>query len=334
MSLKSIAKAAGVSISTVSLVLSGKGRISDLVRERVLQAAKDLKYKSPLYSQEGATVAILFPLDPEWRHVLEFVGVILSALEAKLSEAGYVPVLVPISFNDEAAEISRKLDALNPRAVGSVHYINEELFAALEQRGVPVVIINRSLLQDKFCTVCVDDFQGAYEAGKYLLERTGGGRVVYIGYEKSIMTNLIDDRMYGFQKALLESGCERPQQELFYVSEPLPEQLDKLLRPLFSAAPPNALYVYDDYLALFVSAALERLEVGLCGRVELLAPGDTLDYSLPCTPQFSTMSIDTRQLGELGAELLLSRLRRSGFELLVRKTRQNLVARTSKNKTI
>ncbi len=334
MSLKSIARAAGVSISTVSLVLSGKGRISDMVRERVLQAAKDLKYKSPLYTQEGATVAVLFPLDPEWRHVLEFVGVILSALESKLTAAGYVPVLVPISFTDEAEVISRKLEVLNPRAVGSVHYINEELFAALEQRGVPVVIINRSLLQDRFCTVCVDDFQGAYEAGKYLLGRTGGGRTVYIGYEKSIMTNLIDDRMYGFQKALLEAGCERPQQELFYVAEPLPSQLDQLLRPLFSAAPPQAIYVYDDYLALFVAAALERLEPGLAGRVELLAPGDTLDYSLPCTPQLSTMSIDTIQLGELGAELMLSRLQSSGFELLVRKIRQKLLVRAAGNKTI
>ena len=327
MSLKKIAEISGVSVSTVSLVLAGKGRISAGVRERVLNVARDLNYKRPLYAEKNRVVAVLHSIDKEWKHVQGFISGIIAGLEEKLSEAGFSMVLVPIYFTGDQTGIARKIRELAPVAVCSIHYISEELFTSLEQRGIPVIIINRSLLQDRFCTVCVDDFQGAYEGGKYLLEQVAGGNVIFLGYAKSNMTNLIDDRAYGFQKAVLETGSKSVGEIMCYIDEPLGEFMDSALRSLWNNGLLQAVYAYDDYLAAFAVAGLERLERGLSSRVLLLAPGDTLDYTLPFTPQLTTMAIDTGLLGRLAAEMVCRRTEQEGFQLLVQKVRQQLTHR-------
>ena len=329
MSLKKIAEAAGVSVSTVSLVLAGKGRISEGVRERVLDLARRLNYKSPLYAGQRRLVAVLHSIDQEWKHVQWFINGILTGLQESLSAAGFTMVIIPIYFTEDKEEISRKIREVAPLAVCSVHYISEDLFSSLEECGMPVVIINRSLLQDRFCTVCVDDFQGAYEGGRYLVKEAGDDSVVFLGYAKSNMTNLIDDRAYGFQKAVLESGRGDTTDTLYYIDEPLDECVDSILLQLQERGMPRAIYVYDDYLAAFVIAGLERLQPGLSKQVYILAPGDTLDYTLPGVPQLNTMSIDTELLGRLAAEMVQTRLELGGFQLLVQKVRQSLTCRVS-----
>ncbi len=325
MSMKRIAEAAGVSISTVSLVLSGKGRISEQVRARVLGAAKALSYKSPLYSEQQGAVVVLYSIDREWEHVLGFMNRIICGLEQELTANSIPVLLLPISFTDKPEVIAAKLRNIAPRAVCSIHYSSYELFSELEASGIPVVIVNRSLLQDKFCTVCVDDFQGAYEAGKTLLNWTGNGRVVFVGYAKGVMTNLIDDRLYGFQKALLESGCSASESRVYYASEPLAAGMEEVVVKILETRDPQGVFVYDDYLALHLYAALQAR--GKVEGVRILAPGDTLDYSLPIIPQISTMSIDTNMLGVYGGRMIVALLRGGELPLRVQKVRQNLVIR-------
>ncbi len=327
--MKKIAEVAGVSVSTVSLVLSGKGRISELVKNKVLDVAKSMGYKSPLYSNRCNTVAVLYTIDKEWKHVLGFINEILVEFEANIVGEGLTPILLPISFNESSELIKKKLSDLSPLAVCSIHYVDEEIFSSMESKGVPVVIINRSILQGKFCTVCVDDFQGAYEGGKILLEGESADNAVFLGYEKGNMTSIIDDRAYGFQKALLEVGCSNVQNAVYYIKEPLLDGVVELLKSFEKSSFPRAIFVYDDYLALFVVAGLKSLGLSIYKDVRLLAPGDTLDYGHPFTPQISTMSINTRLLGEFGAKMVIERLSGKIGGMQVYKVRQEFVRRRS-----
>ncbi|MFH2116084.1 MAG: LacI family DNA-binding transcriptional regulator, partial [Spirochaetota bacterium] len=97
--LRDVAKAAGVSVTTASLVLSGKGRISGPVRSAILDAATTLGYgKKFLLSQPGKrpAVGILLSIDPHWAFVWGFIRPIIAEIERIFSDKGYDVTLIPI----------------------------------------------------------------------------------------------------------------------------------------------------------------------------------------------------------------------------------------------
>ncbi len=97
--LKDIADASGVSVTTASLVLSGKGRISESVRSSILDAATRLGYgKKYIVAQPGRrpAVGILLNIDPSWAFVWWFIRPIVAEIEKSFSLKGYDVGLLPI----------------------------------------------------------------------------------------------------------------------------------------------------------------------------------------------------------------------------------------------
>lgn len=92
---------------------------------------------------------------------------------------------------------------------------------------------------------------------------------------------------------------------------------------------PTAVFVHDDYLALRVIAALQKLHLSIPEDVSLVAPGDTLDYSEPHIPPITTMRINTSLIGKISAELMLSRLHNNPDDIQVLKVKEQLVKRGS-----
>ena len=108
------------------------------------------------------------------------------------------------------------------------------------------------------------------------------------------------------------------------------KRLKKRLEALFARAErPTAIFAHDDYLGLFVIAALRELGLEVPADVSLVAPGDVLDYSLPLMPQITTMRIDTSLLGKIAADLMLDRMKSADTGVHVLKVKEQLVQRAS-----
>ena len=207
--LQDVAMKAGVSLATASLALSGKGRISTGVRARVRDAAGELGYRArqaagPPGQGGGARVGILIAEDRayEWN----FVRPILMELERAMHQKEYAPVLIPFNVKSSAEHLAHLVAAAGACAVFAVQCANATLFAQLEAHGVPVVVINNSQYQDRFFSVCVDDFQGAYE-GALSLMALGHRSIAYVEYERPETPVVVADRFIGFRKALDEHHC-------------------------------------------------------------------------------------------------------------------------------
>ena len=97
--LKDVAAKAGVSVAAASLALSGKGRISTEVRERVRAAAAELSYRTGLVPRTRASarqaVGILHSEDRAYE--VNFVRPTLLELERAMLQRGYNPVLLPVN---------------------------------------------------------------------------------------------------------------------------------------------------------------------------------------------------------------------------------------------
>jgi LacI family transcriptional regulator len=330
--LQDVAKNAGVSLATASLALSGKGRISAEVRARVRETAAQLGYRSRphvlAHNLGGRACVGILHHDGhafEWN----FIRPTLLELQRGMLQRGYFPIVIPMDPEKGAERALSLAAAWDVAGVFSVHYADEALFAELEQRGVSVVLINNSNFQDRFYSVCVDDFQGAYEGTTYLIG-LGHRSIAFVEYERPELPAVVADRFVGYRKALEEAGLPFSAEQRITVSFMDLAVLTRRLETLFrGTGRPTAVFAHDDFLGVYVVEALRALGLRVPDDVSLLAPGDVLDYTLPFTPQITTMRINTTLLGRIAADLLVDRINRGHEDVHVLKVKEQLVRRQS-----
>lgn len=315
ITIKDVAKKAGVSPSTVSLVLSGKGTISEDVRKRVYDAAKKLDYVKLVHTTSIAAkhishIAILVCEDYEKAFEWNFIRLMLINLEAEITREQYYPVIIPVRLDQETNKVLEKIVLSKAGAVLSIHYGNPDLFRQLENQGVPVVIINNSQYQDQFYTVCADVVQGAYKATKYLLSN-GHTRIAMADYHRPDMPTIVQDVFLGFQKALDEENVTFSEQHRITVNLYNEKELQQKLHTLFQETehPPTALFAHDDYFAARILSAFQQLQIRVPDDISLVALGDTLDYNQPFTPKITTARLNNDLLGKIAGEMILRRLK-------------------------
>jgi LacI family transcriptional regulator len=329
--LRQVAEQAGVSLTTASMVLAGKGKISPGVRTRVVEVARKIGYqrRAPAAESPG-TVTILLPFDDQWAHTFHVVRPIIVGIERTLIRAGSYPVIVPTWYSSDVENVVAKILANEARAVFSIHYGNEALFRTLEDMGIPVVVIMNNNFQDSFYSVCVDDFQGSYEACLHLL-RLGHTEVGCVDFPRPDLPAIVADRFIGFKKALDEWRIPFDEDRM-RLTVPLAdrEALRAGLRRMFAGAGrPTGLFVHDDYFAARVISELAIMGLGVPQDVSIIAPGDVLDYSDLFVPQITTMKVNVGLMGELAADLILNRIRRGPDDIHVLKVKQQLADRGS-----
>jgi LacI family transcriptional regulator len=330
--LEDVAKRAGVSLTTASLVMSDRGRISSETKAKVLEAALELGYHRKPRKEEGSKeemrdIAVLFDIDPEWSMVLYLVRPIIQEMERVLRQAGFNTLLIPISRAESMAELLYKIRCSGAVGVTSIHYASPELILFLESAGVPCVVVMNSSYQDRFYTVCVDDFQGAYEGTSYLI-KAGHLRIGYLDCIRPDLPVLPVDRFFGFSKAIAEyhlSFDQTMRRRLAFKDE---DEDRAALADLLDAHPDiTAIFALDDDLAIRASTLLGKLGRQVPRDISMVAPGDMLDYSLCYVPPMTTMRIDTTYMGRLAAQMLINRLTHNPQELQVLKVKQQLMRR-------
>ena len=320
-----------MSVATASLALNGKGRISEEVRTRVRDTAVQLGYRArrPSVPRPGGadSVGILHAEDREYEW--HFIRPTILELEHALRQRGHLPVLLPAGTHAEPEKAARQVLESGVKAVFALQVSDGALFGELIARGIRLVVINSSGFQAKYHSVCVDDFQGAYE-GALLLLGLGHRSLAFVEYARPDSPSVVANRFVGFRKALEEQRVGFPPERRITVPFMDAKKLQKKLGSLFSRSEkPTAIFAHDDYLGLYVIEALGKLGLSVPGDVSLVAPGDVLDYRLPLMPQITTMRIDTALLGKIAANLMFDRMRNTDSDVHVLKVKEQLVHRAS-----
>lgn len=204
VTINDIAERAGVSRSTVSRVLNGDPRVDARRREAVEQAMTALQYRPNLAAQglargKSHTIGVLTQ-----DVASTFYGEYLKGIEVGLSGSSYHAVFA--SGNWQVKEEIAALDLLIGRRVDGLIVLggdipDEHLQALAEQ--LPLVIVGRSIRGLEQQCLCVQNFEGAYQATRYLLQR-GHTRIAHItgnaGQPDAV------ERRNGYCRALHDAG--------------------------------------------------------------------------------------------------------------------------------
>ena len=303
--LSTVAKAAGVSIPTVSQVLRGTGRISEQTRERVLQAAAMLRYvpdSRAASMRSGENREIGFILN---QLMNPFNAEVVSGAVDLLDTEGYLVSVV--DTRDDATRQSRQLEAFIRHGRGGVLWVPapgtpDATFDLIARQGIPTVTFLRNMRRD-MDHVGIRNAEATSIATGHLAG-LGHRHIAYLGgHDSSIVRK---ERVAGYRQALAAQGlgpgiiCDSEDNKL--------AGLDAMLGLRRAHPDITAVVCNGDMVALGACLALVRLGQRPGKDVSVIGFDDIQDAAV-ATPQLTTMAVCPHKLGRKLARVLLDRIR-------------------------
>lgn len=298
-----VAKRAGVSQTTVSLVLSGKGpgRVSEATADAVRTAARELGYRPNAAARalRSGTASAVGLVVRDVTH--PFFGRTLRGAQQAAREAGHVVVLIDDNYGETGLDSSAA--ALSEGSIDGFLFFAAKVPRALREPGSrPVVIVEYE--QSRIPFVRLDSEGGADAAMAHLHAR--GHRQV--GYLRSAAGGQTFDRRHARWAAHLEAIGEDPAAQVsgeagFEAASSIAVAKQLLQHP----ARPSAFLADDDLLAAGLIAAAH--ELGLRVPQDVAVVGfDDLDLARLTSPPLTTVRFDPEALGAAAFGLLHARL--------------------------
>ena len=310
MTIKDIAKACGVGVSTVSRVLNGRPDVSPEVRAKVLSAVESSGYipnnsARDLGRSRTDTIGVVV------RGIGNlFFSQVLGALLQEIDRSGFTAALRFIDSDDDevkaGAVLEREKKLRGLIFLGGRYDYTE---AELSPVNVPFVCCSftnsfGSLKEDAFSSVSIDDYQTAFRAVEELIRR-GHRRISVLA--PSLSDHSISElRFNGYRDALAAHGL--PFDEALVMENggrfTMPETYRGMKALLERGAEFSAAFVLSDTTAIAAIKALQDSGRRVPEDVSVIAI-DGLDISAYTTPTLSTMVQPTQELGRESVKLLL-----------------------------
>lgn len=206
VTIKDVAKKAGVSPSTVSRVLNDSAPIKESTRKRVMAAVKLLNYRPNFLAQglkDGKTKTIGLII-PNIRNPI--YPVVARGVEDAAKKYGYTVVLCN---TDEDTETEKEyIQKLRKRWVEGLIIAPAakefEHISELQKEGFPTVLVIRKV-DIPTNTVMIDNYQAAYDAVSFLI-KTGHKKIAIVKGNQQLA--LYRDRFEGYKRALLDANIK------------------------------------------------------------------------------------------------------------------------------
>ncbi|MFD0590048.1 LacI family DNA-binding transcriptional regulator [Paenibacillus sp. GCM10027627] len=311
VTIKDIAKAAGVSPSTVSRVVSNHPRISKATTLKVKKIMDEMGYHpnvmaKSLVSKTTRTLAIMLPRPAEELFQDFFFGELLRGILTQSTRAGYDMLLATAtSPHDENETISRLV--FGRRVDGIILLsarMNDPLIDLLDKHRFPTVLIGRSDGHENILSVDNNNEQAAYDATSHLIVQ-GHERIGFVSGLPGLTVS--HDRMEGYRRAMKDAGIAiKPE---WIVEGELLQQSGYRAMSMMMSFPerPSGLVVIDDVVGFGVLRALSELGYSVPEDLSLVS-FNNIALSELATPPISSIDIGTYQLGYTASQLLIKRI--------------------------
>lgn len=312
VTLDKVARAAGVSASTVSRIINGTANVSAVKRETVLRIMSELNYH-PNVLARGLASGRTFGIGVLTQDIASpFYGSTLRGIESALLGTGYHPIF--ISGHWHLKEELEAIDFLLSRKVDAVIVLGGGVPEARLQevaRQLPVVVLGRSIPGLEAQCLRLDNFAGSHDATRHLIE-LGHRRIAYISGDPDHRD--AQDRLAGYCAALeaanLPVNPELLQPGDFHEAS----GFMAVTRLVESRAMFSAVFAANDQMAYGARLALHRKGLRVPDDVSLVG-FDDLPGSVYTTPPLTTVQQPVEDMGRAAAQGVLRLLRGEPAEL-------------------
>ncbi len=309
ITIKDVAKQAGVSHSTVSRALHGSSLLSEETVERIRQIAVEMGYfpsaaaRSLKTNRSHALGVIVSAIDDP------FFSEILQGIEEIAQGRGY-SMLIAASQRDPERERAIVQDMRERHVDGLIlcsASFSVEQRRNLLQYGIPIVMVNNQAAEEYRYSIYHDDVDGSRQVTRHLIE-LGHKRIAYLGNSLSGRTTM--DRLTGFRQEMEAAGLDIPDEYILEVPGGGPEDgFNASNQILDMPERPTALFCFNDLLAIGVLKGLHSAGFSVPGDISVVG-FDNIVFSAYTNPTLTTLEQPKRYIGAEAARLILGLLDR------------------------
>lgn len=311
ITIKDVAKMAGVSASTVSRALNGNVHVDEKLKDKVLSAVQELGYMPndvarSLKMQDSSLVAYVVSntADP-------FFTSISRGIEDVLFDNGYSLINCSTNFSIEREACflnmlaKRRVAGIVINTVGN----NDKLIAGMSRR-FPTVLSNRLIRDHSFVGdfVDFDNISGVMRLTKHLLE-LGHRRIAFLTGPEFLST--VEERFAGFRMAMLSAGISIDDDYPYVVksseSYTANDGYKGIAKLMSMRVPPTAVVASNSEMALGVMRYCREHSLSIPDSISLCSFGNLLNHDLMYVDVTHT-SMDLFAIGNRMAQLLLDRI--------------------------
>lgn len=301
--IKDVANLANVSTATVSRVLTGRNRVEDITKQKVLKAMEELNYRPNILGKqlrELQTNNILVVI-PDFNNA--FYYDVLQGIEIKAMELGYEILLKHLKNKDKSS-----LDYFNylqQKQVDGIILLSIGEEEKLRDLGDGRLILASALLKgSEIPNVAIDNETSAYKMTNHLIQ-LGHQKIAFISGGLNTISSI--DRLSGYKKALKDAGIEIKEnfiQEGDYFFTSGLKATEKLMD---LSIKPTAIFAASDQMA---AGAMKSIQArGLSIPKDISVVGfDNTELSFMLNPELTTVSQPSFQIGEIAMEMMNKQL--------------------------
>lgn len=304
VTLKEVAKSAGVSVGMASRVLSNYGSFSETTRQRVESAAKSLDYRPNHLARSlrmGRTKAVGVVVS----NILSYHWTtFIRSIEAAASERGY-QVILGTTADDPETELAY-LRTLQERNVDGIilspSAVNEPFVMKLIDSGLPMVLLENYNEELRAPRINIDDRAAAEGAVRHLIE-LGHERIGIVAGNQALLSGR--HRLQGYHDALTAAGLQVNEKLVGignYRFEPAYRATEALLS---LPEPPTALLVCNELMTGATLQCLKDRDVSLPDELSLVAFDDPAWTSF-FRPGITTVRTPRTEIAQLALSTLLT----------------------------
>lgn len=322
ITMKDVAKLAGVSVGTVSRVINQEQGIKEITLKKVQQAIDELGYIPDVYARgmkknKTETIALIVP--SVWH---PFFGEFAFHVEVELSKKGYKLLLCNISGP------KRELDYITMLQQNKVDGIIAITYSPIEDylsSNIPFVSIDRTYEDKAIACVSSDNQKGAELAAQVLISK-GGTHFGFIGGHNKTINETKKRRLF-FEKTILEAGfpCE-----ILDLEEPYDNFLEEVEVFLRQHPEIDALFTINDFTAIDAISILEKLGKKVPEDVQVVGY-DGIRQAEERTQYLSTIRQPIEEMATEAVQCLLDILDKKDRPLQITLPISYLEGKTTKN---
>ncbi|SCG83106.1 LacI family transcriptional regulator [Proteiniborus sp. DW1] len=312
VTIKDVAKKAGVSISTVSRVINDSKPVSSEIRQKVLEVIEELGYKPneiarTLVTKKSFLIGVI---------VTDLGDTYIAQLVRGIEEVGKMydyDILLCSTYGDKATEL-KFMQLLSRKQVEGIILISDSLDSEFDKQikdfKVPFVYLNRYFYNEDFPTVTIDNSEAAYEMTNYLI-KLGHDNIAYVSASQD-EHSLELFKVKGYKKAIAEN--EGLADNIFYAKGRGIEDGYEICRDIIeSGSDITAIFCSHDELAIGVLNYLYDNDFKVPEDISVAGYGDIKIASV-FRPRLTTIREPFYDIGAVAIRRIIKEIKKESID--------------------
>lgn len=329
--IKDVAKAAGVSISTVSKVLNGHYSISEKTAEHVRQVMREMNYYPSANAQSFAnganrTVVLLADMSANVAFQNPHMFEIVAGLEEALRKRGYRLIL---QGTDETSACGLAEEIISRRSADAiaihVGVMSHPLSAVLTRLRFPHIVLGMPNFESQVCWIDNNNTYSGTVAASYLISQ-GYRKIAFLGGKYYDLGSA--HRLQGVKQGLSGAGIRLEDQYIWLGDSTRADGFQMTVKLLDQRPLPDAIICANNYIALGCVDALHRKGMKIPEDIGVMT-FDDYPFSQITEPQLTVVDINVRDMGAQAAKFLVDIMKHPNMQIQTYITTSNVIARAS-----